>query len=398
MEMENVTMTKAEFEEVKRIRTEHEAMMKEKTQKEMDAIEKDKQQKLVDAIVARVAPVKNEVKFVASEPEKKESGVQYCKSFAEFLYMVKTADPRLKTAMSTTSAQGGYTIPELWATEIANRMNNFAQVPQLCRTVPMTSSTLHVNEFLTDLSVAWATEATDKNQTKPTFSQDDLTLKFLYAIITATRELKLNSLLSLDSFLKDLVAQNMALEIEQEILEGTTFTGVSSATGVNVNIAGGGMLGANLDYADFTATVNNTGVLESYKTNSKWFLNRSALNLAMTLVDANRRPLWNINNAFAKPEMTILGYPYIISDQIAGAGTAASQTSIYFGDPQTIWIGKHVSVPDIEVLWTNTAIISSSTSVSENLFQANKEAWRFETYKGILVAVPAAWVKIGKVQ
>jgi len=386
--------TKEQFDELQKVKALYEKELADKEVAKKDAIEMDRFEKMKADIIAKIAPVQKRLEFVAGEPKERKEGTDYCKSFGEFLHMVKTNDIRLKTAMSTTSGQGGYTIPQEWSKDILNEMNNFATAPQKCTVMNMSAPTLHINSLLTDLTVAWSTEATDKSTTKPTFSQADLTLRYLYAIITMTKELSADSLIDMSAFLKNLVAQNIALELEAQILQANAapFTGILNAVGVNAvaQVAG------NLSYSDITAVVNNTGQLEQYKKNAVWYMTRGALNLVMNLKDLQNRPLFNMNNPVIDGSLPmILNYPVNISDQITDTLSAAGSTSIVFGDLKNVWIGKKAGDPDaIDVLWTNTAIISSSTSVTENLFLANKEALRFELRRGILVAIPAAFVKL----
>ena len=387
-------ITKEQMEELLKVEALYKKELQDKEVAQKDVIEKDRFEKMKADIISAIAPVQKKLEFVSVEPKDKVAGTEYCKSFGQFLHMVKSGDIRLKTAMSTTSAQGGYTIPQEWSKEIINEMNNFATAPGMCTPINMSAPTLHINSLLTDLSVSWSTEATDKSVTKPTFSQADLTLRYLYAILTMTKELSADSLIDMSVFLQNLVAQNIALELEAQILQANAapFTGILNATGVNA-VA---QAAANLGYADLTAVVNNTGQLEQYKKGSAWWLTRGALNLVMNLKDNQNRPLFNLNNPIIEGSIPmILNYPVHISDQITDTLSAAGTTSIAFGDLKNVWIGKKAGDPDsLDVLWTNTAIISSSTSVSENLFQSNKEALRFELRRGILVAVPAAFVKL----
>jgi len=347
-----------------------------------------------DMVAAQVEASKPKPKLYAFGEEKAD---HVAVSFQKFLAWVAGTHPeidRFKTAMSTTSAQGGYLIPASWHNEIANRINNFSQLLPLVNNVTMTTSTVHVNSFLTDLSVAWSTEAPTKSLTKPTFSQADLALHYIYALITATNEVFEDAIPELGAMLIDLVAQNIALELEQEFLEGTTFTGLSTA-GIN----GGAMLGAQLAYNDLVRCVNNASQLEVYKRNSVWVMTRGALSLIMSLKDSANRPLWNMNMDNTKFSGMLLGYPVIISDQIADTTSAAGTTSIYFGDPKTLWLGSKAGADgQMKVLFNNLGITSSSTSVSENLFQDNKVAWRIEKRVAELVAVPAAWTYISSVK
>ena len=387
-------LTKEQIEQLLKTEALYKKELEAKEVSAQDTIERDRFEKMKADIISAIAPVQKKLEFVSAEPKEKVSGVEYCKSFGEFLHMVKMNDARLKTAMSTSSAQGGYTIPAEWGKDIINELNNYASAPGMCTSIPMSAPTFHANSFLTDLTVSWSTEATDKSVTKPTFSQADLTLRYLYAIITMSKELSADSLVDLGGMLRNLVAQNIALELEAQILQANAapFTGILNAIGVNA-VA---QAAANLQFSDLTAVVNNTGQLEQYKKGAGWWLTRGALNLIMNLSDLQNRPLFNMNNPIIDGSVpTLINYPFHISDQITDTLSAAGSTSIAFGDLKHVWLGKKSGDSEtLDVLWTNTAIISSSTSVTENLFLANKEAYRFELRRGVLVAIPAAFVKL----
>jgi HK97 family phage major capsid protein len=382
-------LTKEQFEELKKTELEYKRIIEEKAKNETDAIKAAEMKKVVADIMAQIHPPEKKIIFT-SKADRPDKEAIY-KGFGDFLLAVKNGDQRVKTVMSTTSGQGGYTIPEEWMKEILNELNEASEVLPFCRPVSISAPTLHGNSLLTDLTVAWSTQATDKTTTKPTFSQSDLTLRFLYAILTATKEFTLNTLLDLEFFLKDLVAQNIANELEQEVLEGTTFTGLSTATGVN-NVP---QAAANLAYSDLTAAINNTGQLRQYKKKARWALTLGVLDIIMNLKDGNNRPLWSLNEPLnSEAPSTIMGYPYSISNQIADTISTGGTSTMYFGDFQNAWIGSKKGMEEMSVLYSETAVVSSGTSVSENAFTENKDMWRFEVYKGIYIAVPAAFVKL----
>lgn len=383
-------LTQVQVDEMMKKVKDAEAILAEKAAKDRDAIEKEKADKAKEDFLTELAnkqAIANKKIIFSPIPEKPELNCEY-KSFDDFLSAVKERDPILKTAMSTTSAQGGYTIPTGYGSQILNALNNTSElVKYFTRVIQRETSVKHPN-LASDLTVYWSTEATAKTQTKPTFGQDTLNLKFIYALLTLTEELRRGTIVNLDTLIAQLVGENFALEIEQEALEGTTFTGLSTATGVNT-----APCSTSLEYIDITAVINHSGQLEKYKRNARWALNRVAMKLIMDLEDANKRPLWNVltgGNDGKVPEVMIMGYPATLSDQIASAAT----TTIYFGDFSKIWLSERQGYAGIDVLYTNTAIISSSTSVSENLFQENKWGWRFEKETGLLVADPAAFVML----
>ncbi len=383
-------LTQEQFDALKRTEAAYVTVLAEKQEAEKAAVKADELKKLIDAIMEKIAPklVIPEAKFVVEDNVSKLdfNGKKMC--FGEWMLAVRSGDPLIKTAMSTTSAQGGYTIPTGWYPEIVNLLNDVSTLYPKFRKVPMTVSSLALNSLLTSVTVAWATEAGTKTTTKPTFSQDSLTLKYIYAIITATKEFTEDTALTLDSFLKELVALAIGNEIEQEMLEGNAspFTGLLYATGVNALA----QAGPSLVYKDLTGVVNHASVLEFYKKNAEWILNRTGLDAIMNLVDGNNRPLWNLNNPLAKIESTILGYPYNMSSNVA---TTAGATSAYFGPINTLWLGHKAVGEEMSVLYSETAVINVSTSVTENMFTENKAGWRFEKRPAILPAIPAAFVR-----
>ncbi|MDD5531074.1 MAG: phage major capsid protein [bacterium] len=361
-----------------------------------DAIEKEKIEKIKKSILDEMAAPKGKKVLYSPAPEKPEADTEY-KSFREFLYAVKDKNPNLiksiheKTAMSTTDAQGGYTIPTGYGNQIVNEIQNQSQLVGLFTPVTQKETTVKNPSLATTVTVRISTEATAKSVTKPTFGQGDLALKFFYAIITETNELKQGTIVNLDQLIAKEVATGLALKIEDEALEGSTFTGLSTA-GIN----SADQIGGNLDYKDLTKCINNSSQLEIYKARSSWCLNRLAMNMIMDLEDSNKRPLWNlINPVQGAVQMVLLGYPVRFSDQIANP---AAGTTIYFGDFSKIWLGSREGKAGLDVLYSETAVINTGGSITENFFQDNMAGWRFEKENSIWVAVPAAFVKIAKVK
>lgn len=295
-----------------------------------------------------------------------------------------------KTGQTTTVGQGGYLIPASWYPELVNIVNETSTLVPKFRNIPMVTPTLHANEIATDTTVYWSTEATDKTTSKATFTQDDLTLHTLYSLTYASNEVSVDSIPPIADVLFDMFVQNAALELEQEAMEGTTFTGLSTA-GINT----AAQIGVNFAHRDILNCINNATQLERYRAKSEWMLNRTAMSYVMGLVDTNNHPIWNATvDGVGKLVLAIEGYKVNIVSTIA---TAAGVTTIYFGPPNEIWMGRKNDELDFAVRFNTLGIISSSTSVSVNLFQSNQRAWLFEMRRALLVAVPAAFTAITSV-
>ena len=143
------------------------------------------------------------------DAEAQDGEVKY--GMGKFMLMAKYNDPRLtKTVMSEgTEAQGGYTVPTGFSSEILGVLNDTASI------VPKTTPLIHTQadgftknlpKWLTDLTVAWIAEATRKTTTKPTLTRKQSILKKLYAIVTAT-----------DEYLKMIFLKCFAISLQTEI-------------------------------------------------------------------------------------------------------------------------------------------------------------------------------------
>lgn len=393
-------MTQAEFDALKKLEAEYKKMLSDNQVKEMEVLERTKYEKMKADLLKEVAAInapKPKALFTLTD-EQKASGKKAL-GLRDFLELVRVQDPsvaHLKTIadpMSTTSAQGGYTIPSPIAAEILGRLNEQSVAWAECTPVEITQgNSIKLNSILTDLTVGWSTEATAKDTTKPTLSQATLSMRFIYAIVVRTQELANGTIANLDQFIKNLVSENFMLEFDAQILQAAAapFTGILNAVGVNSV----GQVGASLAYPDLTAVVNNTGQLSYYKNGAKWWTTLGGLDTIMNIVDLNGRPLWSLNDPMNGKPSSIMGYPYQISDQITDTISTGGTTSIVFGNMANEYKAVRPGGSGINVLYNNLGVISTSTSVTHNLFQSNMEAWRFELETGLITAIPAAFVKL----
>jgi HK97 family phage major capsid protein len=66
---------------------------------------------------------------------------------------------------------------------------------------------------------------------------------------------------------------------------------------------------------------------------AKWSFNDAMLKAIKKLVDGNNRPLWVPGVAGNAPD-TILGYPYVINNDIVAPAATGSKKSLVFGNPE----------------------------------------------------------------
>jgi HK97 family phage major capsid protein len=151
------------------------------------------------------------------------------------------------------------------------------------------------------------------------------------------------------------------------------------------------MIGATLAYQDLVNTWNNTTVLEGYRNGAEWMMNRRALSLCMNLVDLQNRPLWNIQSFNGAMQNAILGNVVNVCQEITDVLGDGTQTNIFFGNPKYVLLGEKAGKGGIQVDVSNTAVHSTSTSVTENYWQQDLTGYRFVIRRSVVVSVPQAF-------
>ena len=321
------------------------------------------------------------------------------KTFGELLMTVKDGNRNniLKTSMSEgTDAQGGYTVPQEWDSGILGFLNDNATILPKLTKITQGTLTRNLPKWLTDLTVTWTAEGIAKTTTKPTLESKTSTLKKLAAIVSFTDEYLEDDISDIASLVIRLVGENMAVELERVALTGDVtgltdpFNGILYATGTNtVN-----QVGALLAYSDLSATWNNQNVLEKNRVGAEWTMNRAAFGKVMGMVDANGRPLWNIQSINGRMVNTLFGDTINISNTLLNTytlGGGTNETAIIYGNLRNVIMGQRRGNTGIKTNVTNQGIISSSTSVSINLWQQDETGYRFVRRNSIVVANPEAF-------
>lgn len=363
---------------------------------QMDAIYKDELAKMKVDIMENI-----DKKFTESKlPQKTEE--EELEPLNKFLCKVKTNDPSLiKTAMSEgTGAQGGYTVPTGYDSQIYGAIYNAATVVSKCTPYPHGKSdgfTKKIPRWLTGVTISNTDEAGVKGITKPTLSQPESVLKKMTAIVVMTDELIQDNISSLDKKVAKMVGRAIANEQERQILVGNTgagdpFMGVGYAVGVGA-VA---QIAAGLGFADFVKLLN-TSMLEIYHNGAEMYMNRAVYGLTMGLLDANNRPLFNILTINEKMRPNVLGVPINISSHIPSTLAPNSNRSlILYGNWENIILGhKQGGVgAGIQVSVSTQGIISTATNVTINLWTQDETGFRFVKRHSVVVIVPGAFVKL----
>lgn len=392
-------LTVEQVETLMKTAKEHKEILEKKAKDDTDAIRAAELKKITDDILKMVAPKVGEksIIFGKSPKEGAAEGKEYV-SFQKFLSMVKAHDPMLaatkisreKSALITTSdALGGYTVGTEYEHAIIGALNNIATWPGKMNPLEMGAQTVKTTNWLTNFSIAWATENARKGSTNPTFGQLTRTLSVAYALIAiSNQELNWN-LINLEGVLEEKFGELLGLEIERCALVGKTgdgdpFNGIVNSTGVLTQA----QAGAGFARKDLFNIMNKTTLIERFRVGAEWTFNRTVLGAILNLEDEDGRPVFDTEKVLASK--MILGYPFNITDQMTISG---GTNQIIFGNPKNSSFVKPMGRGSIAIDISNSGILTDGAGVvTYNAMEQNGNLFRLELECGTSCDNPKAYV------
>jgi len=222
---------------------------------------------------------------------------------------------------------------------------------------------------------------------KATFEAVTQTAKKLAVIVTFTDELLADNICNIDSWIAQIVAEQMALHEDNETFsgDGTNFTGVRHATGVNNDA----MDAATLTYTDIVNMIAAVPTSVAFTRDMNkirgcvFVTNQAGFAIIFSMKDGMNRPLYDFTTN------SLMGYPLFVTNQI---DTEGGKNVLLFGDfKKGVWIsdariGKN-RVAGLEVLMSREA---SKPDSDESAFVQDETWARFVKRFSIDVVQPDA--------
>lgn len=311
---------------------------------------------------------------------------EYGKIFGDmrgFMKALRLRSDSLKTysGMSEgTPANGGYLVPTEFNAEVIKLMQDVGIIMRLARVLPMSTWKRTFPVQLTNPSIYWVDEARDKTASKTTLTQFEQQAKVMAAVVKCTDELLRDSAINLQSFLAEIIAESMALEIERIALVGDVsgasdpFNGIRYASGVNVVSMSDSTVSFD-DVADLIFSLS-----QAYAQDAKIITSRTGLKKLMKLKDENAAYIWQPPAGNLPP--TIWNTPYEISGQIpVNLGTGTDETLAFFGR-----YDKYLFVSPREEIAVKASQDAYDSGDSTNAFLQDQTWMRFTQACSINVA------------
>tara|TARA_R100000781_G_scaffold60275_1_gene38543 strand:+ start:6849 stop:8036 length:1188 start_codon:yes stop_codon:yes gene_type:complete len=220
--------------------------------------------------------------------------------------------------MSTTNADGGFTVPtELLADEFFVMQIDRPRMQDMLRNITVQSTQGAVPAISADLTAAIVAENADTTDQKPTFVERSFALDKAVALSYMSQELLAGT--AVDLIGETTANQIVALRrlIENEVTDGSNFSGTIDGTAWDKPTTSGA-----LTYAHLKACYHELAV-EYRALPTMWMMHPNNLERIMSLT-AGSAPIYNRDLGLAPESATIFGAPIFLNPQ-------AVDTSIWYG-------------------------------------------------------------------
>lgn len=198
--------------------------------------------------------------------------------------------------MSTTNADGGYTIDRDFYAEVEHLITQYGVARREMNLITTSKGYIDVNKLLTDVTVYWTAEGAVKKSTGITLDQDKITPAKLTAVVPMTEELLEDTEIDLVGLLSERIAEKQA---EKEDLafflgDGTSpfggFTGIFLESNVNPIVMTGKVEFEDItcDYLSQMIDATPQGALAG----AKFYMHRTIRGIIRELKDEDKRYIY----------------------------------------------------------------------------------------------------------
>lgn len=328
-----------------------------------------KAQEALDAAVS--AKNAHSVNFVPAEGKKEKTVAEKSAEFKEFLAKVKGARFGSKEALQSATATGSYLVPQDFLPEILNFLNNPESLIAQARLLRwgIAGNTRTIPNLVARSTWATVGEGAAKKVSNPTFGEIKQELVKAAVIVVLTEELLADSSVDLPAVFQDQARAGLIDYLNNWLFNGNggKHPGILGASGVltpNVS-AITGLLALKQAVPDYV------------KRSGKFFID-SALYAELAGLVNSAKPGW----LYYEDGVMKIDASEVISLDSSLIGAR----NVVFGDLNNVLFSPK---NEFAVRYSDSATIvdnSGSGSVTHNLFQEDKVAYRFEMRADITVA------------
>jgi len=191
---------------------------------------------------------------------------------------------------------------------------------QDCRIINVGTDQVYIPMESTSVNTYWVNEATTLTQSEPVVGQLALTPKKLAAFSVLSNEVLADSNFDLVSWLTELFAESIAIELDKQVFNGSAFTGLIGAiTSSAIDCAGAVTMAKLSDLID--------GIPSNKSMGAKLYMHRNGFKKIRALEDTEGHAIYSPATA-VKP-MSVWEVPISLNEQFPSAVTDNSIIAVY---------------------------------------------------------------------
>lgn len=273
-----------------------------------------------------------------------KGNVDKAREYAE----VNDFGPEVVKALATQpNSAGGYIIPPQYSTDLIDLLYNRVAVRKLgAISIPMPNGNISIPKLTAGVSASYIGENAGKDAAQPTFGLITLSWKKLAAVVAISNDLIRYSSPKADEVVKNDLTNSFAVTEDAAFLTGAGSG--NSPKGLDNWIEDGGtpdhvQAAQSADGSDLTLVIadlfKGPQVLEEENipfVKPGWVISPRTKFFLMSVRDS-------VGNFYFKEEMlrgTLLGFPFVSTNQVSSTLGGGSDSVIYFGDFNDALIGE----------------------------------------------------------
>lgn len=313
-----------------------------------------------------------------------------------FVKALQSNDAVALKDMSSTLADGGYTIDRDFYAEIQHLMTEYGVFKREAYFLTTSKGSIVMNTLLTDVSVNWTDEVGVKKSTGVTVNDETLTLKKITAIVPITDELLEDTEIDLVGFLSERIAEKIS---EKEDLaffmgDGTatygSFTGILNNANVNTVTMDTDIAFSAISVEDLMDMQDATpqGALR----NGKYYMHRTILTYVRKLREEAGKGMFIYQAPSLNAPATVCGYPVVLVEAMPSKTTAVQidKPFVLFGDlRKACWVATKPNGITMK-MFDSGSVRNTADNADLNLLTQDMQALRVVERIGYVAAIPTA--------
>jgi len=275
------------------------------------------------------------------------------RDFSECAYeadLCKEAAKSISKDMSTTTdSAGGFIVPvQIMENMIIPLLQKRITALSLgVQRLPLSGSPVQIPKITTASTAYWVAENASVTASDLAFGQLNMTPHAVASrVILSNRLINLSSPAA-EQITRAQIAKDLGIAIDAAIYAGTGAsgqpTGITQTSGINT-VTSVGSYKAISAYGKLLDMIQEVSVDNVELANAKWAMHSSVLNALAQIVDGGATGINLERRLFGAGALngaqTLLGYPYVITNQLNAVTGSATSNTMLFGDFSQCYLGE----------------------------------------------------------